>query len=277
MSIAEETLQRYKLRLIEQEKSTHTIEKYMRDIHSFITFLADSEPPLSKLQVITYKEALKARYAISSVNSMLIPVNDFLRFLGLEQCCVRLVKCQRRIFKEANRELTKEEYIRLLNAAQKDHDDRLYLLIKTICATGIRISELPYITLEAAKRGHAMIYCKNKQRCILLPQKICRELTDYAKAHDITAGYIFRTKSGRPVDRSNAWHAMKRLGREAGVPEDKIFPHNLRYLFARTFYDTEKDIVRLADILGHSSIDTTRIYTAASGAECMRQIDELGL
>ena len=185
MNIAEETLRKYRIRLIEQEKSTHTIEKYMRDIQSFIAFLADVEPPLSKMQVITYKEALKARYAISSVNSMLIPVNDFLRFLGLEQCCVRLVKCQRRIFKEANRELTKEEYIRLLNAAQKDHDDRLYLLIKTICATGIRISELPYITLEAAKRGHAMIYCKNKQRCILLPQKICRELTDYAKAHDI--------------------------------------------------------------------------------------------
>lgn len=159
----------------------------------------------------------------------------------------------------------------------ENYDERLCLLIKTICATGIRISELPYITVESAVQGHAMIYCKNKQRCILLPQKICRELTDYAKAHDITAGYIFRTKSGRPVDRSNAWHAMKRLGREAGVPEDKIFPHNLRHLFARTFYDTEKDIVRLADILGHSSIDTTRIYTAASGSECMRQIDELGL
>ena len=277
MNIAEETLRKYRIRLIEQEKSTHTIEKYMRDIQSFIAFLADVEPPLSKMQVIAYKESLKTRYATSSVNSMLTPVNDFLRFLGREQCRVRLVKCQRQIFKEANRELTKEEYMRLLSAAQKNHDERLYLLIKTICATGIRISELPYITVEAAAQGHAMIYCKNKQRCILLPQKICRELTDYAKAHDITAGYIFRTKSGRPVDRSNAWHAMKRLGREAGVPEDKIFPHNLRHLFARTFYDTEKDIVRLADILGHSSIDTTRIYTAASGSECMRQIDELGL
>ena len=150
MNIAEETLRKYRIRLIEQEKSTHTIKKYMRDIQSFIAFLADVEPPLSKMQVIAYKEALKTRYATSSVNSMLTPVNDFLRFLGQEQCRVRLVKCQRQIFKEANRELTKEEYLRLLSAAQKNHDERLYLLIKTICATGIRISELPYITVESA-------------------------------------------------------------------------------------------------------------------------------
>lgn len=251
MNIAEETLRKYRIRLIEQEKSTHTIEKYMRDIQSFIAFLADVEPPLSKMQVIAYKESLKTRYATSSVNSMLTPVNDFLRFLGREQCRVRLVKCQRQIFKEANRELTKEEYMRLLSAAQKNHDERLYLLIKTICATGIRISELPYVTVEAAAQGHTMIYCKNKQRCILLPQKICRELTDYAKAHDITAGYIFRTKSGRPVDRSNAWHAMKRLGREAGfrktryfritcaicLPEPSTIQKKISFVW-RTFWDT---------------------------------------
>lgn len=158
MNIAEETLRKYRIRLIEQEKSTQTIEKYMRDIQSFIAFLADVEPPLSKMQVIAYKESLKTRYATSSVNSMLTPVNDFLRFLGREQCRVRLVKCQRQIFKEANRELTKEEYMRLLSTAQKNHDERLCLLIKTICATGIRISELPYITVESAVQEHTMIY-----------------------------------------------------------------------------------------------------------------------
>lgn len=275
--ISEEQLISYQRYLTEQEKSIHTVKKYLRDVHAFAAFLSNASAPFSKTQVIAYKEYLKSRYATSSVNSMLTPVNDFLRFAGMAECRVRLIKCQRRIFTEAERELTKSEYIRLLDTAKKRKDERLCLMIKTICATGIRISELCYITVEAAVRGYATIYCKSKQRRVLLPEKICQELQMYAEARQIQTGHIFRTRSGRPVDRSNVCHAMKLLGREAGIPERKIFPHNLRHLFARTFYDTEKDIVRLADILGHSSIDTTRIYTATSEAECIRQVEQLGL
>ena len=200
--LTSEAIDCFKKHLREEEKSENTIEKYLRDVRAFAEYLSGAE--ITKETVIAYKnKLLSENYAVRSVNSMLTPVNDFLRFLGREQCRVRLVKCQRQIFKEANRELTKEEYMRLLSTAQKNHDERLYLLIKTICATGIRISELPYITVESAVQGHAMIYCKNKQRCILLPQKICRELTDYAKAHDITAGYIFRTPFPPPASRRN--------------------------------------------------------------------------
>ena len=264
--------------LTEEEKSRNTTEKYIRDVRAFAAFLAESGGMLvSKLRVMAYKEMLQARYAVSSVNSMLVAVNRFLRYLGWDECCVRLLKCQRRVFREERRELSKAEYLRLVAAARRRRNERLSLLMETICSTGIRVSELRHITVEAIRRGRADISCKGKQRSIFLPKRLCRTLLQYVRKQRITAGCVFRSKNGRPLDRSNIWHEMKALCRAAGIEPSKVFPHNLRHLFARTVYTMEKDIVRLADLLGHSSIDTTRIYTISSGAEHARKLERLGL
>ncbi len=243
-----------------EEKSTATIEKYRRDVLGFLAFLAGQS--VCKAAVIAYKEHLTAHYAPASANSMLAALNCFLRFTGQTDCCVKPLKIQRQMFCREDKELTRQELHRLVKAAG---NTRLALVIHTICGTGIRVSELQYITAEAVRAGKAVVNCKNKTRVIFIPAPLQKMLKDYIKKSGITAGAVFVSKNGRPLDRRNIWRDMKALCQKANVSPQKVFPHNLRHLFARTFYAMEKDIVRLADLLGHSSVDTTRIYTMESG------------
>ena len=264
----------YEHRLRMEEKSGSTIQKYLRDIRCFAGWIGGQ--PLAKERVLEYKQSLLIKgYALRSVNSMLAALNHFLRFCGLADQRVRLCRIQREIYRPVEKELTKAEYLRLLQAAKEDC--RLNLILQTICATGIRVSELQYFTVEAVKAGEAQVSCKNKNRRILIPGKLQKLLLSFAKNCGIVSGVIFRTRSGRPVDRSNIWSAMKKLCVKANVNPGKVFPHNLRKLFARTFYSMEKDIAKLADVLGHSSINTTRIYIMTTGREHRRQLDCLGL
>lgn len=256
----EAEIRRFEQYMIEEEKSAATIEKYLRDIRCFCAFLADR--PIGKEETIAYKEYLAGRYAPASVNSMLIALNCFLRFIGMQDYCVKCLKIQRQIFCNEDKELTKQELHRLVKAAG---NTRLALVIQTICGTGILVSELQYITAEAVRAGKAVVSCKNKTRVIFIPASIQKLLKPYMKRSGITAGAIFVTRSGKPLNRKNIWRDMKALCEQAGVAPNKVFPHNLRHLFARTFYSLEKDIVRLADLLGHSSVDTTRIYTMETG------------
>ncbi len=256
--------------LIEEEKSMATIEKYLRDVKSFVSYLYRKE--LNKSEVISYKKSIIEGYAPASVNSMLVSINSFLKFIGREDCCVKLLKIQRQIFANEKKELTTAEYRRLLAAAK---NPRLELVIQTICETGIRVSELRYITTEAVNKGKAVVDCKNKTRVIFIPSPLRKVLLGYIKKNGIKAGSVFVTKNGKPLNRSNIWREMKALCSKAKVDADKVFPHNLRHLFARTFYSIERDIVRLADLLGHSSIDTTRIYTMETGRShiyCLEKI-----
>ena len=266
-------LEEFRNSLAEEEKSPLTIEKYLRDVGKFLGWLEDRE--ITKPQVLAYKAWLLEQYAVVSVNSMLSSLNAYLTFLGLQNCRVRVVKLQREVFCPAEKELTKREYERLLGAAQ--NDSRLHLLMQTICATGIRVSEHQFVTVEAASLGKATVRCKGKVRTVLLPQKLCRALLRYARQRGIQSGSIFVTKSGRPLDRSRIWALMKKLCRTAKVQAEKVFPHNLRHLFARIYYSIQKDIIRLADILGHASVNTTRIYTRESGEVHRKQIEKMPL
>lgn len=261
--------------LIEREKSAATVEKYLRDARTFLRYLPAGEQP-GRRQLAAYKEWLAERYAVSSVNSMLSSLNAYLGFLGRPER-VRPLKVQRRIFCAKESELSKEDYAALIREAKQQNKRRLAALIETLCATGIRVSELAFITVEAAAAGQARVNCKGKNRVIFLPRKLCGHLLCYARSAGVRAGKIFVTKSGRSLDRSNIWKEMKRLSRLAAVSGKKVFPHNLRHLFARTFYRQQKDIARLADLLGHTSINTTRIYLMTSGEEQERQIASLGL
>ena len=257
-----------------EEKSVATREKYLRDVRQFWAFSKERE--ITKELVVEWKETLVLRrYAARSVNSMIASVNSLLTFLGLGECRVKNVRLQRQIFCEEDKELTKAEYCRLLDAAKGN--EQLYFILQTICGTGIRVSELRYFTVEAVRCGRITVECKNKTRTILVPGKLRNLLLKYAKGRGIASGSVFVGKKGRPWDRSCIWRAMKRLCRAAGVKETKVFPHNLRKLFAQTFYNIEKDIAKLADILGHSSIDTTRIYIMTTGTEHRRKIERLGL
>lgn len=270
----ENLIRTFEKHLIEEEKSNITIEKYMRDVRKFCGFAGTQS--ITKEVVINYKKFLiEAGYAVRSINSMLASLNSFLEYGGLKDCKVKSMKTQKQIYCKEDKELTKAEYIRLLSTAKKQ--PRLYFVMQTICATGIRVSELSYFTVEAVKCGEIMVSCKNKTRTILLPRKLQKELLQYAEKCGITTGIIFRTKSGKALDRSNIWAEMKKLCMDAKVCPTKVFPHNLRKLFARTFYKIEKDIAKLADILGHGSIDTTRIYIISTGTEHRRKIENLGL
>lgn len=267
-----EAMQEFEYHMIAEEKSAATIEKYTRDVRRFLAFLAGYE--LCRATVIAYKEHLTSKYAPASINSMLIAVNCFLQFCGREDCRVRLLKIQRQIFCNEDKELTKQELHRLVKAAG---NTRLSLVIQIICGTGIRVSELQYITAEAVQAGKAVVNCKNKTRIIFIPITIQKLLKLYMKRAGITAGAIFVTRSGKPLNRRNIWRDMKALCKRAGVAPNKVFPHNLRHLFARTFYSVEKDIVRLADLLGHSSINTTRIYTLETGDKhrhCLERVEK---
>ena len=259
-----------------EERSPGTIEKYLQDVRAFARWLDGR--PASKELVTGWKEHLISQgYAPVTINSMLAALNGLFRFLGWDECRVKFLKIQRRLFRDAGRELTRPEYERLLETARGRGQERLALLMETICATGIRVSEVHYITVEAAQRGRAEISLKGKIRTILIPGKLCRKLLKYAKKHKTASGEIFLTRSGNSLSRRQIWAELKRLCKYAGVEPTKVFPHNLRHLFATTFYRACKDIVRLADVLGHSSIETTRIYLVTSGAEHIRQLDRLGL
>ena len=260
--------------LCREEKSMATQEKYLRDIQSFYAYANGSE--ITKELVIAWKQELIAKeYAVRSVNSMLASINSLLDFLGLQNCKVKNIRTQRQTYCAEDKELTKAEYLRLLSASKKN--EQLNLVLQTICGTGIRVSELRYFTVEAVRRGEVTVDCKNKTRTILVPGKLKNILLNYAKRRGIATGAIFVTRTGKPLNRSNIWAAMKKLCERAGVKPSKVFPHNLRKLFARTFYGIEKDIAKLADILGHSSINTTRIYIMTTGTEHRRKIERLGL
>ncbi len=274
-TITNELISNFKLYLYEEEKSDNTIEKYMRDIRFFREWLQGRS--IDKSVVIEYKKELCKRYAIKSVNSMLSSINAFFVFMGWHDMKVKTLKIQRRIFADKSKELTKTEYERLLRAAKSKKNERLYYLMQTIASTGLRVSEIKYVTCEAVRQGQAVINCKGKIRQIFLPKKLCQMLKQYIKSRNIKNGSVFICKTGKPLDRSNIWKMLKDLCESANVDKTKVFPHNFRHLFARTFYSLQKDIVRLADILGHSSVETTRIYTIESGNVHKRQLQKLGL
>ncbi len=275
MTITRELIEKFKHYLIEEEKSSATLEKYMRDVTAFFTWLASCE--LDKLTVLRYKEHLTMNYAPASVNSVLSSLNSFFDYNEWHGLKVKMLKIQKQIFAERAKELTKAEYERLLVAAKDKKNERLYYLMQTICSSGIRVSELSAITIESVKARRATINCKGKMRVVILPKDLCKMLTEYAKGQKITSGPVFITRTGKPLDRSTIWKMMKALCESAGVDKEKVFPHNLRHLFARTYYSIQKDIVRLADILGHSSVNTTRIYTMETYDVHCRQIQKLGL
>ena len=261
--------------LINEEKAAATVNKYLHDIGEFQIWLGEQE--LCKMAVLAYKSYLCEHYAPASVNSTLSSLNSFFNFMQWYDLRAKSLKIQKQIFASTDKELSKSEYDRLLQAAKQKKNERLYLLMQTICSTGIRVSEVRYVTVEAVMRGIAEINCKGKRRQVFLPKQLCQILKQYIKEQKIKSGTVFVTKNGNPLDRSNIWSDMKKLCKAANVSEKKVFPHNLRHLFARTYYSLQKDIVRLADILGHSSVNTTRIYTMETGEVHRSQIQKLGL
>lgn len=272
--LTETMLEDFYQHLLLEEKSTATVEKYLRDARAF--FVYAGQRTVTKELMMAYKTSLiETGYTVRSINSMLASLNSLLVFLGWEDCKVKNLKTQRQTYCAEEKELTKAEYLRLLTAAE--HRPQLRLILETICGTGIRVSELRFFTVEAVKRGEITVRCKSKTRTILLPGKLRKLLLNFAKKSGIPSGAIFITRSGTPLNRSNIWAQMKSLCKAAKVKASKVFPHNLRKLFARTFYGIEKDIAKLADILGHSSIDTTRIYIMTTGTEHRKKIERLGL
>ncbi|MFR6276139.1 tyrosine-type recombinase/integrase [Blautia sp.] len=265
----------YENYLVEEERSRNTITKYMHDLKSYFIFLQGEA--VTKESLVCWKEKLTQTYLPASVNSMLAAVNGFLEWAGYPQYRVKPLKIQREIFTKPEKELSKEEYIRLVKAAEEKQNCRLALILQTICATGIRVSELQFITLETARTGRTVVDCKGKKRTVFLPGALSRALQEYCREHGIKEGVVFRTKNRKPLDRSNIWRDMKNLCCSAGVEPEKVFPHNLRHLFARTYYHMEKDLSRLADLLGHSNVTTTRIYTMESGLEHAKQVERMGL
>ena len=261
--------------LCSDEKSDNTIEKYLRDVKAFSEFVGTRE--INKAVVMEFKASLVKNYEVASANSMIAAVNAFLRFMGWVDCCIKQFKVQKKAFCSEEKELTKAEYIRLVNAAKAEGNERLNLILQTICGTGIRVSELQFITVEAVRKGESVVSCKNKTRTVFIVRELQKKLLNYIRDKGITTGCIFITKNGKPMSRCNIWREMKALCEQAGVSPDKVFPHNLRHLFARTFYGIEKDIAKLADILGHSNINTTRIYIITTGAEHKRKMENMRL
>ena len=273
-NITQSQIQLFHQHLIREEKSTATVEKYLRDVRAFAVYVGNEI--VTKEVVMAWKNDSQAKeYAVRSINSMLASLNSLLDFLGWADCKVKSLKQQKQVYCAEEKELTKAEYMNLLAAAK--NRPQLRLVMETICGTGIRVSELRFFTVESAQRGEVVVNCKGKCRTILIPGKLRKLLLDYAKKEKIRSGVIFITRNGKPLNRSCIWAQMKALCVEAGVNPTKVFPHNLRKLFARTFYGIEKDIAKLADILGHSSIDTTRIYIMTTGTEHRRKIERLGL
>ena len=273
--ITEETLAAFARQLGEEERSPATLEKYLREVRQFAAFLGGRE--VTRELAAAWREELSARQSPATVNGKLTALDRLLAFLGWEDCRVKHLRVQRQLFRDSARELSREEYARLVETARRLGRGRLSLLMETICATGIRVSEVKYLTVEAAQTGRAEISLKGKIRTILLPGKLCRKLEKYARQKKITSGELFLTRSGRPMSRKQIWAEMKGVCRAAGVAPSKVFPHNLRHLFARCFYRVSRDVAKLADVLGHSSIETTRIYLISTGAEHARTLDQLRL
>lgn len=273
--ITQNLIEGFKDYLVNEEKSLATLEKYLRDIIAFFTWTSGNS--INKQTVLAYKNYLIENYAPATVNSVLSSINSFFEFNNWYDLKVKMLRIQKQVFVQKEKELTKAEYERLLTAAKLKKNEKLYYLMQTICSSGIRVSELQFVTVEAIKNRKAIINCKGKIRTVLLPKELCKLLNEYAKSKNIYSGAIFITKSGKPLDRSAIWKMMKGLCESAKVSKEKVFPHNLRHLFARTYYSIQKDIVRLADILGHSSINTTRIYTMETGEIHRKQIQKLGL
>ena len=275
MILDQEKMNEFESYLRKEERSRATIEKYMRDVRFFASFISDSE--IDKQKVLDYKSKLGEKYAVASANSMIAAINCFFRFCGWHELCVKHFRTQREIYCSEEKELTRAEYIRLLEAANAKQNERLNLIIQTICGTGIRVSELQYITVETLRNSEAIVTCKGKSRRVFIVPELKKKLLNYAKRHGINTGMVFVTRAGNPVSRNSIWKDMKALCKEANVSPSKVFPHNLRHLFARTFYGIEKDIAKLADILGHASINTTRIYIVTTGAEHKRRMAHMRL
>ncbi len=273
--ITNSIIEDFEIYLRSDEKSENTTQKYLRDVRAFTMFAGARE--ISKAVAKEFKASLIEKYEITSANSMIAAVNAFLRFIGWRDCCIKQFRVQKKVFCSEEKELTKAEYIRLVNTAKQKGNERLNLILQTICGTGIRVSELQFITVETVCKGEAVVSCKNKTRTVFIVRELQKKLLNYIKSKGIASGCIFITKSGKPMSRCNIWREMKALCEQAGVSPDKVFPHNLRHLFARTFYGIEKDIAKLADILGHSSINTTRIYIITTGAEHKRKMENMRL
>jgi len=261
--------------LQEQEKSQSTIVSYKRELFSLQMFFDDSS--LNKDSLLRYKTIITKQYKPSTCNVSISAINCFLKYINRQDLFLKPLKIQKTIFEPAEKELTKKDYNKLIKAALINGDERTALAIQTICATGIRVSELQFITVETLRSGQAHICNKGKNRIVFIPKALVNVLKKYVVNHNIASGPIFVTRNNKPLDRSNLWKSMKQLCSVAGVKPSKIYPHNLRHLFAKTYYTQQKDISRLADILGHSSINTTRIYTRESGAVHAKQIEGLGL
>ena len=261
--------------LILEERSVATIQKYIRDVKAFMAYAQNRA--ITKETVIAYKKYLQENYAVRSANSMLASINSFFSLFGWNDLKVKSLKLQQQIYCPEEKELTKAEYTRLCKAAQRRHNERLNLILQTICGTGIRVSELQFITVEAAKCGEAVVRCKGKTRAVFIVRELRQKLLRYAAEQNIQSGMIFVTRTGKPISRTNIWREMKALCIEADVNPQKVFPHNLRHLFARVFYGIEKDIAKLADILGHSSINTTRIYIISTGTEHRQRMENMRL
>ena len=273
--LTEEIISKFKVHLVLEERSAATTQKYIRDVKTFADYAGRNE--ITKETVIDYKKHLQENYAVRSVNSMLASINSLFSFLGWNDLRVKSLKFQRKIYCSEEKELTKAEYERLCRVAEKKHGGRLNLIIQTICSTGIRVSELKFITVEAVKQGEATVNCKGKSRSVFIVRELRKKLLQYANEKNIKSGMIFVTRTGKPLSRTNIWREMKSLCKDADVSPEKVFPHNLRHLFARTFYGIEKDIAKLADILGHSSIDTTRIYIISTGTEHRKRMENMHL
>ncbi len=274
-TINDKKIRGFEVFLHDQEKSEATIAKYMHDIFCFAAFVKAGV--VNKQLVMDYKTELGEEYAVSSANSMIAALNAFLRFCGWHDLCIKQFRVQRQAYCSEQKELTKEEYVRLVQAAKRKGNERLCLMLQTICGTGIRVSELPFITVEAVQRGEAVVRCKGKNRRIFIVSDLKKKLLRYIKEQKIQTGAVFITRGGKPMNRCNIWKEMKQLCEQAHVAPSKVFPHNLRHLFARTFYGLEKDIAKLADILGHASINTTRVYIITTGAEHRRKMEHMHL
>ena len=273
--ITAKAIAEFKEHLILEERSEITIEKYIRDVKAFSAYTQNTA--VTKETVIAYKKYLQENYAVRSINSMLASINSLVDFLGWHDLRVKSLKLQQQVFCPEEKELTKAEYARLCRTAERKHNKRLNLILQTICGTGIRVSELQYITVEAVKQGEAVVNCKAKTRSVFIVKELKQKLLRYAAEQNIKSGMIFVTRTGKPISRTNIWREMKALCEEANVNPQKVFPHNLRHLFARVFYGIEKDIAKLADILGHSSINTTRIYIISTGTEHRRRMENMRL
>lgn len=277
MTLTPQLIEDYLHRLAEDERGAATIDKYRRDLLRFYEFLPPDKA-VDKAVVLSWKEQLVARkYASSSVNVMLASVNGLLTFAGRPEWRAKFLKRQRAAFCDERRELRRAEYEKLVATARREKKTRLTLMMETICSTGIRVSELAFVTVEAVRAGRAELMLKGKCRRILFPAALVRKLSRYAAERRIARGPIFTDKTGSPVSRHRVWYEMKKLGARAGVAASKVFPHNLRHLFARTYYALERDLSKLADLLGHSSVETTRLYIITAGVEHLRQLDKMKL